>query len=102
MNWCPVKQKATKAMGGSWTHAQLAERAGAVRSDVTREINCTGLPGCRARHTPGLQDAISKALGMSTGKLFGPHAWFRFAGKGLCKARRTQRKAEAHSQRRSA
>jgi len=84
-----VKAKITKRLGARWTLGWIARRAGVTISAVSKELCCTGDGDCRARHTPGVQDAISKVVGVPTGKLFGRHAWFRLAAKQLQRMRRT-------------
>ncbi len=89
----PVKERITKAVGRRWTVAQIAERAGVLKSEVSMSLQCTEDAECKARHTPGVQDAVSKAVGVSTAKLFGKHAWFKLAGKGLCRKLRSARRS---------
>jgi hypothetical protein len=78
-----VKSKVSQRLGKRWTHDQLAQRVGVRRVDITRAVICTGDAECTARHTADIQDAIAGALGMTTGELFGEHAWFRIAGRKL-------------------
>lgn len=83
MKLTPVKLRITKILGPTWRHVEIARQAGVARVSVTRELGCTEDASCTARHTPQVQEAIAKAIGLSTGKLFGRHAWFRVAGKAL-------------------
>lgn len=83
-----VKQKVTKMLGDRWTHGQIAQQIGVSRCAVTFELNCTGGADCRARHTPSVQEAVAKAVGMSVPELFGRHAWYRLAAKRLLANRR--------------
>ena len=83
MYMTPVKERVTKALGPRWTLAQIAERAGVRWYEVAQVAKCTGDSSCRARHTPGVQDAVAKAVGLSPAELFGKHAWFRLAAYAL-------------------
>ena len=74
-----VKATISRRLGPEWSAAEIAERANLCRPDVTRALKCTGDRTCRARHGMNVQDAIAKAVGISTAELFGPHAWFRLA-----------------------
>ena len=85
-----VKEKISKRLGSTWLAGDLARKAGVIRVDVSRALQCTGDNGCKARHTPNVQDAIAKAVGMSTAELFGPHAWFKAAAHRSRSSRRIQ------------
>jgi hypothetical protein len=81
--WSPVKDKMTRALGPRWSTRGIARVIGCDRSALVRVIQCTGKPGCQARHTPGIQDDLAKLLKMSTAMLFGRHAWFKIGARGL-------------------
>ena len=84
-----VKDRIGKRLGRRWTQPQLARLAGLSRQQVSMELCCTGDKECGARHTPQVQDAMAKAVGMSTAQLFGKHAWFRLAARDLKRRRRS-------------
>jgi hypothetical protein len=84
----PVKEKVAEALGKCMTHAQIAQQIGVPQIAVTRHLLCTQQPGCTARHTPELQNALAKALGLSVDALFGPHAWYKLAAAKLEERRR--------------
>lgn len=84
----PVKKKVAQTIGEDLNHTEIAQRVGVPQIAITRHLLCTQQPGCTARHTPEIQHAIAKALGISEGELFGAHAWFRLAAAKLEDRRR--------------
>jgi len=88
-----VKEKITRRLGPAWRAAALARKAAIIPEVVSRALQCTGDAGCKARHTPNVQDAIAAAVGMSTAALFGPHAWHKIVAHHLRSIERRKRKA---------
>ena len=82
-----VKARIAMALDRAFTHGEVARMAGVHRVDCSREIGCTERGDCKARHSPTTQEAIAKAVRIPVAELFGRHAWFRFAAKGLKRRR---------------
>ena len=85
-----VKDRIAKKLQRVWSVYEISRMAGVAYTAAAMELTCTGKRGCTARHTPCVQDAIAKAVRMSTAALFGKHAWFKLAGRAL-----QQRRASA-------